>query len=298
MVPLLVSKRYAMPELLKSRLAPTPSGYLHIGNLASFVLTWLITKKQQGHLLLRIDDLDNERRRNEYIGHVFQTLQQFGITYNEGPTDTIDFLSQWSQHHRLHSYHHLLHQLVQSGEVYACHCSRKQQLISACTCKTTHLALHTPGCCWKIEVPADTTIEWMDQCMGKTSIALYQHMKSIVVRRSNGMPAYHIASLADDLHFGMNLLVRGSDLLPSTAAQWYLAELAGISKFGECQFLHHPLMHNEAGQKLSKSAGAAAVAPIWQPETLVSLKQFIANCLPVKPAFWEATTLPSMLPCL
>jgi glutamyl-tRNA synthetase len=125
--------------------------------------------------------------------------------------------------------------------------------------------MDTPDVAWRIKVEADAVIHFTDGWQGAMQYALGQEMGSFVVRRRDGIPAYQIASLADDDHFGVNAMARGMDLLPSTAAQLYLAKLLGNSSFIKNQFYHHPLVLDNAGHKLSKSAGSASLNH-WRSE--------------------------------
>jgi glutamyl-tRNA synthetase len=93
---------------------------------------------------------------------------------------------------------------------------------------------------------------------------LPDEMKNFMVRRKDGVPAYQLASLVDDLHFGIDFIVRGADLWPSTLAQHYLAKQLGEASFSAIRFYHHPLLKNEQGEKLSKSAGAFSVKHGWE----------------------------------
>jgi glutamyl-tRNA synthetase len=108
-------------------------------------------------------------------------------------------------------------------------------------------------------------------------------MGDFVVRRRNGLPAYQVASLADDLHYGINLVVRGVDLLPSTAAQLFLAGQLPPNAFPKAVFYHHPLLKDEGGQKLSKSAGSAS---------LLALREQLPGPAPVYQALAGALRLP------
>lgn len=271
--------------MIKSRLAPTPSGFLHIGNLYSFAFTWLLVRRQQGQLLLRIDDIDNERSRPEYLENIFTWLQLLGITYEEGPTNAAEFSAIWSQQNRLSLYRKMLQQLVATGKVYACNCSRKNILADSKNglyhgaCRQKNIPLETPEVNWRIQVDEDVNISFEDNLLGMQQLQPAALMGDFVIRRRNGLPSYQIASLADDEHFGINCIVRGEDLLASTAAQLYLAKLVGVSSFLDTQFFHHPLQLDASGNKLSKSAGKTAlpVKPtstnvqevIWQLEKML-----------------------------
>ncbi|MCX2741282.1 glutamate--tRNA ligase family protein [Pontibacter anaerobius] len=255
------------PFQLKTRIAPTPSGYLHLGNALSFAITWALTRQQKGNIILRIDDLDDARFRQEYLQDIFETLHFLGLDYDAGPADAEDFLKNHSQHLRLPRYHALLQQLVDKGVVYACPCSRKQLSAlpnnSACdlhTCRHEQQPLQQPGIAWRIRIPEDTQVTFQDLLLQTCTIALSEEMPDFVVRRKEGIPAYQIASLADDLDMGINTIVRGEDLLSSTAAQLYLARLLGAEQFTSIDFVHHPLVLEPDGGKLSKSHDSLSIS--------------------------------------
>ena len=248
-----------MPQPLKTRIAPTPSGYLHLGNALSFAITWALARQQNGTVILRIDDLDNARFRPEYLQDIFDTLHFMGLDYDEGPADAEGFVKNYSQLLRLPRYHTLLQQLVEQGQVYACPCSRKQLSSipsSAChlhTCRHQLLPLHEDGIAWRLRIPEGTAVTFQDQLLQTCTVKLAEEMPDFVVQRKEGIPAYQIASLADDLDMGINTIVRGEDLLTSTAAQLYMARLLGANAFTSIHFVHHPLVSDPMGGKLSKS---------------------------------------------
>ena len=256
-------------RITKTRLAPTPSGFLHAGNAFSFVLTWLLARQTGGSLLLRIDDLDSDRVRPAYIADVFETLHWLGLDWDDGPRNPEEFAERFSQTHRLGLYHDLLRRLrTETDLVYACDCSRAKILKNAPnglypgTCRHRNLPLDAPGVAWRIRVPENAHITPNDIRRKDETCNVAALMGDFVVRRKDGVPAYQVASLADDLHFGINCIVRGADLLPSTAAQVWLAQLLGADAFANAAFHHHPLLTDETGSKLSKSAGAASLKAV------------------------------------
>ncbi|GHA66938.1 glutamate--tRNA ligase family protein [Pontibacter akesuensis] len=251
---------------VRTRLAPTPSGYLHLGNALSFAVTWALARQRHGTVILRIDDLDNARFRPEYLQDIFDTLHFMGLDYDEGPADAGDFLQHYSQHLRLPAYEHLLGQLVAKGVVYACPCSRKQLASLPAgadgrhACQQERLPLYLPDTAWRIQVPPDTEIVFSDLLQQECRVPLAAQVPDFVVRRKEGLPAYQIASLADDLEMGINLIVRGADLLASTAAQLFLARQLGADGFTSIAFLHHPVVADAGGGKLSKSHDSLSIA--------------------------------------
>lgn len=261
--------------MIITRIAPTPSGYLHQGNAFNFLLNWLLARSQGGKVLLRIDDLDAPRIRPEYVQDVFDTLDWLGMDWDMGPTSPNNLQTEWSQNHRLPLYCQLLDVLKEKGYLFACECSRKDLADSGGiypgTCLHKGIPLDTPDVAWRVKVPNDEHINFTDGWQGRLDYAIGQEMGNFVVRRRDGIPAYQIASLADDMQFGVNAMARGMDLLPSTAAQLYLAKVLGINSFTQTMFYHHPLILDDAGQKLSKSAGSVALNS-WRNEGVAASK--------------------------
>jgi len=251
-------------EQVVSRLAPTPSGFLHIGNVANFVLCWLMVRLQQGKLILRIDDLDSQRVRNEYLEDIFETLEWLGISYDEGPAGVADFQQHYSQQHRIELYKDWLQRLAEKKLLYGCTCSRKKVSdlyadgIYRGHCKTNNMPLDQQGVLWRLHCDVSPTYRFSLMNDKPTSISLPENLGDPVLRRKDGTPAYQIASIADDMAMGVNLVVRGADLLQSTACQVFIHE----SIFGyqpRIQWIHHRLALNDSGEKLSKSAGAGSI---------------------------------------
>lgn len=238
------------PSPVVSRLAPTPSGFLHLGNAVNFVLTWLLTRRAHGTLHLRIDDLDRARLRPAYLANIFRTIDWLGLDYDHGPAGPTDFEQHFSQLHHLPAYEAALRQLAQVPDlVHASHRSRTGG-------SEAPVPLDTPGAAWRVQVPAPTEISFPDGLQGPTTVPLGELMPEFVLRKKDGHAAYQLASLLDDLRLGTTLIVRGADLLPSTAAQlWLAAHLPATADFNayRIRFCHHPLLTDAAGQKLSKS---------------------------------------------
>ncbi len=248
----------------KFRLAPTPSGFLHRGNAANFLLTAHRAAEAGAVLRLRIDDLDRERLRGEYLEDIFDSLRWLGIHWTEGPADVREQETKDSQRFRLPRYQALLAQLVQRGKVFACDCSRSALSGRGVVeydgfCRQKGLSLDAPNVCWRIDTPADAQVTFWDAQEGKITASVAENAPYFIVRRRDGLPAYQVASLADDLHFGITNIVRGQDLWGSTIAQLYLSQLLGGTAFDAVRFEHHALLLDAAGEKLSKSAGAASL---------------------------------------
>jgi glutamyl/glutaminyl-tRNA synthetase len=224
------------------RLAPTPSGYLHTGNALNFVLNWLAARLNKGSLLLRIDDLDADRKRPAYVQDVFDSLEWLGLDWDDGPRSVADFENNWSQRLRLPLYHKQLEKLRATGLLFACQKSRSALAPFEGkypeAFREQGLSLDAPDVSWRIRTPAGFPLP------------------DFVVRRRDGLPAYQIASMVDDVYFGVTHAIRGLDLEASTQAQQWLASCIGDANFLKINFLHHPLLLDTSGEKMSKSAGS------------------------------------------
>ncbi len=275
-----------LPVFHKTRIAPTPSGFLHLGNAFSFALTAALARKTGAGILLRIDDLDRERARREYVEDVFDTLRFLGIPWDEGPRDFEEYDRLYSQRHRVGAYAESLRLLAASGMVFGCSCSRSdisggpaapgplkgktvpakipEHPVKAArgypgTCRSANIPLNTPGINWRLNTSAEVQLEVKTGNGSPVRACLPQGMKDFVVRRKDGLPAYQLSSVLDDLRYGVDFIVRGEDLWESTLAQLYLSGFLPDNRFREISFYHHSLLSGEGGRKLSKSEGAASL---------------------------------------
>lgn len=247
------------------RLAPTPSGFIHAGNAFNFRLTAERCRQAGGVLRLRIDDLDRQRVRPEYLQSIFDSLQALHIDWQEGPQTVAEHEATFSQTLRLPRYNELLAGLVRCNKVFACRCSRAQ--IAAHSrdghysgaCEKEAIPLDTPDVTWRVQTPPESKGRFRDSDGAWVEADLAVENPFFVVRRRDGLPAYHIASLADDVDYGITDIVRGEDLRRSTFSQAYLAEMLQLEAFLHIRFEHHPLLLGADGEKLSKSAGAKAL---------------------------------------
>ncbi|MFN7117552.1 MAG: glutamate--tRNA ligase family protein [Saprospiraceae bacterium] len=251
------------------RLAPTPSGFLHKGNAFNFLLNWLYAKQLDAKILLRIDDLDATRSRPEYLEDIFATLDWLGLDWDLGPKDVADFQQHWSQNLRLPDYDKQLEYLKEKGCLFACDCTRKTLRDAGFSgvypniCAEKNLPL-TGDLPWRVRVPAGTIVSVQDAWSGSIPVDLSAAMGSFVLKTRDGIPAYQLASLCDDVIFGVTHVIRGQDLLPSTAAQLYLADLLQLDHFQRVKWYHHPLIVDAEGHKLSKSAGSESLQYLRQ----------------------------------
>jgi glutamyl/glutaminyl-tRNA synthetase len=254
-----------LPHFNRTRIAPTPSGFLHLGNVLSFVITAAIAEKTNAKILLRIDDLDRERVRNEYVQDIFDTLNFLEIPWHEGPRNFREYETEFSQIRRLDLYNDVLEKLRSSRQVFACTCSRAQirdinpDEIYPGTCRDKGISLDANDVSWRLRADGakEIAINTLDDRTIKTELPAT--MQDFIVRKKDSYPAYQLASVVDDLHFGVDLVVRGEDLYASTLAQAHLAIVLHGDAFQKVTFYHHPLLTTLSGKKLSKSAGDTSI---------------------------------------
>ena len=254
-----------LPHFSKTRVAPTPSGLLHFGNVLSFAITAALAEKNKAKILLRIDDLDRERVRKEYVQDIFDTRTFWRYPGMKGPRNFHEYENEYSQIHRLNLYNNALEKLKDGGHVFACTCSRAQvrknnpDEIYPGTCRKKGIPLNAKDVSWRLRTDAakEITINTFDEGIVKSNLPAA--MQDFVVRKKDGYPAYQLASVIDDLYFGVDRVVRGEDLYDSTLAQVYLASVLNAGDFKNIIFHHHPLLVASSGDKLSKSAGDTSV---------------------------------------
>lgn len=250
---------------MRTRLAPTPSGYLHAGNAFNFLVTHGLARALGATVVLRVDDLDAERTRPWYVEDVFQSLDWLGIQVDEGPSGPEDLTRNWSQQHKLGRYQEFAQVLRERGLLYACDCSRLQweqhgQAGQHHQCRMEVGTTPASGTPWRLHIPAACTVEVKDLDGTRTAVDLGRVLPDpVILQRTTGRAAYQVASLCDDLDLRIDLIVRGADLLPSTACQLHLAAVVGATGFQAVRFHHHALLRGTDGEKLSKSAGAASL---------------------------------------
>ena len=236
------------------RFAPSPSGRLHLGNLACSLLAWLSAKSQGGRIVLRIEDLDAERCPRVYADLLEQDLAWLGLTWDEGGS-TGGAHAPYYQSECGDIYTESYRKLEQRGLVYPCFCSRSQ-LHAASAPHTSDGNVIYPGTCrgltpeeiaekrkkkapaYRLMVP-DEEITFTDGCMGTHTENLLRDCGDFYLRRADGVFAYQLAVVVDDARMGVTEVVRGADLLSSTARQLYLYRLLGLQppRFAHCPLL-------------------------------------------------------------
>ena len=233
------------------RFAPTPSGRMHLGNVFAALIAWLSVRSKGGSMLLRMEDLDTQRTSDEYAAILREDLLWLGLDWDvETPP----------QSKRSAVYDQYFEKLQDMGILYPCYCTRSQ-LHSV---NAPHLSDGTyvyPGTCreltappvdrapaWRIKVP-DRIWEFEDLVFGRQKENLVTDCGDFVVRRADGVYVYQLAVTVDDGQFGVTEVVRGMDLLGSSARQMYLQSLLG---FSHPAYGHVPMLLSPDGRRLSK----------------------------------------------
>lgn len=269
------------------RYAPSPSGVMHLGNLAACLLAWLDIRKLGGRLIFRMEDLDPERSSAEFAQNIASALTRLGLNWDEGYPD-----AGYSQGERAALYEDVFGLLLKKDMLYPCYCSRSERLAASAPhpgeqrsdpgCKCRHFSaaqrreLEAAGRrpAWKIKVP-DKTISFTDGHYGSFSENLAES-GDFIIKRSDGVFAYQLAVSFDDMDMGIDRVVRGRDLLSSTARQiWLISELGGTAP----QYCHAPLLVTDGSRKLSKRFGdlnTDALLERYSPEELLG---YIAGLL-------------------
>ena len=244
------------------RYAPSPTGPLHLGNLRTALLSWLHVRMQDGIFLLRIDDLDAPRNVEGGIDHICKDLEWLGLDWDNHSAAA---LSSHTQSHRNHFYQQAFEKVLQSDLVFECSCSRKDITQAASAPHSGGSVSIYPGTCRKGPLKPDRPLAWRfkvvsevieskDQLMGPIKENPINTSGDFVIKRKDGVFAYQFASVVDDGLMGVTDVLRGADLLDSTARQICLFKSLG---FDIPRFWHVPLMNDQQGQKLSKRDGSS-----------------------------------------
>lgn len=254
----------------RGRIAPSPTGHLHLGHARTFWTAYQRAVSRDGILILRNEDLDRDRVRPEFVEAFLEDLQWFGIRWQEGP-DRGGPHVPYSQSERRAGYQAIFEALRGAGRIFPCTCSRKD--IQAAV-RAPHAADDEPlypGTCrgrcaaespagravsWRFRVPDGEAVSWHDGGQGPQSWIAGRDFGDFVVLRPDGVPSYQLACVVDDHVMGVTEVVRGADLLVSTARQILLYRALGWNPPG---FFHCPLMTDEHGVRLAKRHAALSL---------------------------------------
>ena len=250
-----------------TRFAPSPTGYLHLGHVASAIFVWGLARSDSARVLLRMEDHDTGRCRRDYEEAIFADLAWLGFAH-----DNTDFRfganSTYRQSDARAHFESALSELIDSGQVYACNCSRQDILLRNGSAETEEL--HYDGYCRTRGIPLDaldvglrlqipnTELRFDDLRLGMQTQTPAAQCGDLLLKDRHGQYTYNFAVVVDDLRQGINLVIRGEDVLHATGRQLWLADKLGGSD--DISYFHHPLIMGSNGQKLSKRLLASAVA--------------------------------------
>ncbi len=283
----------------RGRLAPSPTGYLHIGHARTFFTAWKRARETGGVLVMRMEDLDLERSRAEYAQAALEDLRWLGMDWDEGP-DVGGAFGPYAQSERSGTYLSAFRRLREGGFLYPCRCSRKDlaaamsaphegvghgqdledEPVYPGTCRTLQAATGPSqqgrddpgGLNWRFRVPDGETIEFEDGRMGRQRFVAGVDFGDFLVWRRDSVPSYQLACAVDDATMAITEVVRGADLLKSTARQILLNRALG---FVDPRWFHCALSVDEQGRRLAKRHDALSIRELRRrrgisPEAVMS----------------------------
>lgn len=266
----------------RGRLAPSPTGLLHVGHARTFWIAAERARQNNGQLILRNEDLDPQRCRPEYMKAMFEDLRWLGIAWSEGP-DCGGPFAPYSQSERRNHYLDAWKKLRDQGWIYPCTCSRKDVAQAAAAPNETDDEPIYPGKCrhredasefknpvgvnWRFRVPDDSSVTFEDGHFGRQVLTSGRDFGDFIVWRRDDVPAYQLAVVVDDAAMQITEVVRGADLLKSTARQILLLQALGLAI---PNYYHCNLVRDDAGVRLAKRHDALSIRKLrelgWTPE--------------------------------
>lgn len=282
-----IEHRHADIDTQVARLAPSPTGCLHLGNARSFLLAWLQGRRLGGRVILRIEDLDQPRAVDGADRDIVEDLRWLGLDWDN------ELTPEYYQSNRYDLYREGLARLEEMGLIYPCYCSRKE-LRAAMSAPHGREGIY-PGTCrrlsheertarsgekdpaLRLRVEPGVTITFDDLLNGRQQVDLAADTGDFIVARADGIPSYHLAVVLDDIAMGVTQVLRGDDLLDSTPRQAHLIDLLGGTR---PTWTHVPLLLDEEGRRLAKRFGATPIGALRRrgvpPEELVG--RLAADC--------------------
>ena len=266
----------------RTRLAPSPTGALHLGNARTFLVNWILARQRNWQIVLRIEDLDGPRFKEGAAELALEMFRWLGMDWDEGP---------YYQRNELAPYLTAIGQLAKAGQAYPCRCTRKE--IQQATLSAPHADEHElryPGTCrpsqsltggefvpaqgvaWRVCVPEGKTF-FVDQFCGEQTHDVGATVGDFLVGTKLALPSYQLAVVVDDARQAIDQVVRGDDLLSSTPRQMLLYDLLNLGPAPS--YTHLPLVLGEDGRRLAKRHGDTRVLSYREkgvrPERLLGL---------------------------
>lgn len=276
----------------RGRLAPSPTGWVHLGHARTFWTAYERARAASGILVFRNEDLDPYRSRPEFVQAMFDDLRWLGIEWDEGP-DVGGPYGPYEQSKRHDFYLEAWRSLVEQGIVYPCTCSRKDlaqaaqaphegavldhapddEPIYPGTCREKRIDASDPaGLNWRFRVPDGEPLYFEDQHFGPQKFVAGRDFGDFAVWRRDDVPAYQLAVVVDDAAMNITEVVRGADLLRSTARQILLQRALGLP---QPAYYHCPLVTDDAGARLAKRHEALSLRTLRKAGT--TPKDLIVN---------------------
>ena len=261
------------PRTYRGRLAPSPTGFLHLGHARTFWIAQQRAEEAGGALILRSEDLDSARCRAEFSAAMMGDLRWFGLRWSEGP-DVGGPHAPYVQSARMAGYIAAFEKLRALGAIYPCSCSRQDVLRALTAPHAGEEEPVYPGTCraplrgkseirisksetnWRFRVPDGETVSFTDSALGEHAEIAGRDFGDFLVWRKDGMPSYQLACVVDDAAMGVTEVVRGADLLTSTCRQLLLYRALGLDAPA---FHHCALMTDVNGIRLAKRDAATSL---------------------------------------
>ena len=281
--------------MMRGRFAPSPTGYMHLGNVWTAFLAWLLVRQMGGRLVLRIEDIDEARSHAEYKRAICRDLRWLGLTWDEGP-EVGGAYAPYTQQERYAHYQDAVERLAGKGLLYPCFCTRARLMgvgaphagetaVYDGHCYRMHekeraaaSAVRTPS--WRVHVPAEK-IAFADMVCGTQEVDLARAVGDFRVCRADELYAYPLAVSVDDMEMGITHVVRGRDLLAQTPAQiWLIQTLGGTPP----AYAHIPMLVDADGNRLSKRQKGLTVRELRaagkKPEAILSALAVAGGLIP------------------
>ena len=244
---------------VRTRFAPSPTGYLHVGGARTALFSWLYAKKTNGQFVLRIEDTDRERSTEESVQAIFDGMEWLGLAHDEGPFFQTD---------RFPRYLEIIQQLLDQGDAYHCYCSaeeveavREEQRANkekprySGKCRHRNDAVEGVSPVVRFKNPEQGEVVFDDLVRGSITISNTE-LDDLIIARSDGTPTYNLTVVVDDLDMNMTHIIRGDDHINNTPRQINIMRALGAKI---PQFAHVPMILGDDGARLSKRHGAVSV---------------------------------------